>query len=550
MLFDEVTQVSAAVAVTPGRRAKVARVAECLRQAATSADPQVVTIVVAYLRGELRQRRTGLGWATVRDVAAATEKPPAGDVPAARDIPAAPDQAVQPLTVVEVDEALQRIATTSGTGSGNRRRVMLREVLTRASAAEIAFLRGLITGELRQGAQQGVVLEAVARACGIPIDEVRRAVTLSGSIGEVAVAGLLQGRDEVRGFTVRVGRPLAPMLAGSATDLTAATSKTGPAAVEWKLDGVRIQVHRDGDDVQVFTRTLDEITSRVPEVVQAARELPVRSLVVDGEVIALHPDGRPRPFQQTAARVATRVSAAASGTDRSTSDQMTPLTVFLFDIVHRDGENLTGWTLRDRRSALEEVAGRHLVPQVVADPSDPASLQDAHRFAADALARGHEGVVVKGLDTTYAMGRRGAGWLKVKPVHTLDLVVLAAEWGHGRRAGWLSNLHLGARDPDGDFGPPGGFVMLGKTFKGLTDELLRWQTDQLSARATGPTDHWQVPVRPELVVEIAIDGVQASPRYPAGIALRFARVLRYRPDKSVVDADTVAAVRAFFGPSP
>jgi DNA ligase-1 len=306
--------------------------------------------------------------------------------------------------------------------------------------------------------------------------------------------------------------------------------------VEWKLDGIRVQLHRDGSEVRVFTRSLDDITDRVPEVVQAVRALPAERLVLDGEVIALDPPelrtGRPLPFQVTASRTA-----------RRNGDAEVPLTTVLFDVLHVDGTDLVDAPAAERRIALERVAPDLAVPRTVADPADSEELSRAARFVSDALARGHEGVVVKALDAGYAMGRRGAGWVKVKPRITLDLVVLAAEWGHGRRTGRLSNLHLGARDPEGRFGAPGGFVMLGKTFKGLTDAMLQWQTERLLELATARGD-WQVDVRPELVVEVAFDGVQTSPRYPAGVALRFARVLRHRPDKSAAEADSVDEVLA------
>jgi DNA ligase-1 len=376
----------------------------------------------------------------------------------------------------------------------------------------------------------------------VPVAVVRRAVTVAGSAAEVAVAALVDGPSTLARFSLQVGTALGPMLARSAPDVATALGQVSPAAVEWKLDGIRVQVHRDGDDVHVFTRSLDDITARVPEVVEAALQLPVRSVVLDGEAIALHADGRPRPFQQTSARVAVQDAARAAGALRQW-----PLTTFLFDVLHLDGDDLTLQPLRERRRTLEAVAPPSLVvPHLVVDRPDDAAagVRLAEQFAADAITRGHEGVVVKALDAPYEMGRRGAGWVKVKPVHTFDLVVLAAEWGHGRRTGKLSNLHLGAFDPVGELGPPGGFVMLGKTFKGLTDAVLAWQTQALLALADGPTDHWVVPVRPELVVEVAIDGVQTSPRYPAGIALRFARVVRYRPDKSPQQADTVPALRA------
>jgi DNA ligase-1 len=351
---------------------------------------------------------------------------------------------------------------------------------------------------------------------------------LCGALPPVAAVALAEGGAGLARFRLRVGQPVQPMLAQTAASVEAAVERLGPAAVDWKLDGVRVQVHRDGADVAVFTRTLDDVTGRVPEVVEAVLALPVRSVVIDGEAIALRADGRPRPFQETSARVASRTSV-------TTLRAEIPLTTYAFDVLHLDGADLLDEPAAERFATAERALPASLrVPRVVT--ADPDA---AWSFLSDALAHGHEGVVVKSLDAPYEAGRRGAGWLKVKPVHTLDLVVLAAEWGHGRRKGWLSNLHLGARDA-----ADGSFVMLGKTFKGLTDELLRWQTERLLALATSPTDHWVVRVRPELVVEVAFDGVQTSPRYPAGMALRFARVVRYRPDKRPADADTVDAVRA------
>lgn len=534
MLLSEVARVSAEVAATAGRRAKVARLAACLRQAADFGDSETVATVVCFLQGEPRQRRTGLGWVAVHRVAAmgSSDQDPVG----------------VPLSVAEVDTAFASAAALSGPGSAGARRDLLRGLLLRAGPDEVALLRGLVTGELRQGAQGGVLLEAIAVAAAAGPAQVRRALTLRGSITDVAVAALLGGPTALARIALEVGRPLAPMLAGSAPDLAAALAITGPAGVEWKLDGIRIQVHLADGLVKVFTRSLGDITDRVPEVVAAIDDLPVRSVVLDGEAIALYPDGRPRPFQQTAARTAT---SAAGRLDDVVA--RIPLTTYLFDVLHLDGADLTSWDAGRRRAELERLIGAThpsepaappglLVPRMLADPTDPASLTAAGRFGADALARGHEGVVVKALASPYVMGRRGAGWVKVKPVHSFDLVVLAAEWGHGRRTGWLSNLHLGARDPTGRYGPPGGFVMLGKTFKGLTDDLLRWQTDALRALATGPSERGMLPVRPELVIEIAVDGVQTSPRYPAGVALRFARVLRYRPDRVAREADTVDSV--------
>ena len=523
MLLQEVATASADVRSTGGRRAKVARLSQCLREAAATADAGLVAVVFSYLTGVLPQRRTGLGPAALRGA-----PPPAG-------------ADGEPLTVQEVDAAFTRAEQLSGAGSTTARRALLHGLLSRATEPEWRLLAGLVTGELRQGAQEGVLLDALADAAQVPAPVVRRAVTVAGSAAEVAVAALVDGPQALARFSLRVGTALGPMLARSAPDVATALEQVSPAAVEWKLDGIRVQVHRDGRDVRVFTRSLDDITARVPEVVAAALDLPVHSVVLDGEAIALHPDGRPRPFQQTSARVAVQDAGRAEQAVRQW-----PLTTFLFDVLHLDGDDLTVQPLRVRRRALERVAPPHLVvPHLVVDAADPEpAVSAAQDFADDAISRGHEGVVVKALDAPYEMGRRGAGWVKVKPVHTFDLVVLAAEWGHGRRTGKLSNLHLGALDPDGTYGPAGGHVMLGKTFKGLTDALLAWQTDALLTLADGPTDHWVVPVRPELVVEVAIDGVQTSPRYPAGIALRFARVVRYRPDKTAQQADSVATLRA------
>jgi ATP-dependent DNA ligase I len=357
----------------------------------------------------------------------------------------------------------------------------------------------------------------------VPRDAVRRALMLRGNLGAVAAVALAEGSAGLAAIGLQVGRPVQPMLAAPGDDVEAALRRTGPAAIEYKLDGARLQVHRDGDDVRAFTRSLDDITARVPEVVQAVLALPARRLVLDGEAIALRPDGRPYPFQVTASRFGTR-----------RADRTMPLTPLFFDLLHVDGEDLIDRPGSERAAALAGlVPDRSLVPRtVVADAPGAQAFLDA------ALAAGHEGVLVKALDAPYAAGRRGAGWLKVKPRHTLDLVVLAAEWGHGRRRGWLSNLHLGARDPAG-----GGFVMLGKTFKGLTDAMLTWQTERLLTLEIA-RDDWTIHVRPELVVEIAFDGVQTSTRYPGGVALRFARVLRHRPDKSAAEADTLDAVLA------
>jgi DNA ligase-1 len=442
----------------------------------------------------------GVGWAALRE-------PPA-PAPGAS------------LTVAEVDAALARLALLAGPGSQTARRTELARLLARATASEQAFLTALVLGDLRQGALAAVVGDAIARAAEVPLADVRRALMLRGDLGAVAEAALGEGAGALAAFRLEVGRPLQPMLASTAPDVAAALARTGPAAVEWKLDGARIQVHRDGDDVRVFTRTLDDVTTRLPEVVEATRGLPARSLVLDGEAIALRPDGRPHPFQVTGSRFGSRLAVAELR-------RTIPLTPMFFDVLHLDGEDRLDRPGSERAATLAA-----LVPEALRVPRSSAGEETL----AAALAQGHEGVVVKSLDAPYEAGRRGAAWVKVKPVHTLDLVVLAAEWGHGRRQGWLSNLHLGARGPDG-------WVMLGKTFKGLTDAMLTWQTERLLELEERRERH-VVHVRPELLVEIAFDGVQTSPRYPGGVALRFARVLRHRPDKPAAEADTLEAVLA------
>ena len=516
VLLIEIAAASEAVAAAASRKEKIALLAGCLRAAALSDAP----VVAAWLSGRTFQRRTGLGWAALR------EMPP----PAVK----------ASLTVAEVDARLAEAAVLTGPGSTAQRHALLAGLLTASTGPEQRLLAGLVSGELRQGAAAGLIVDAVAAAAQVPVATVRRALAVHGDLPDVAAAALSGGADRLAGFSLAVGRPLAPMLAAPAPELSAALENTGAAGVEWKLDGVRVQVHRDGDDVAVFTRTLDDITARVPEVVAAARALDVRAAILDGEVIATTAAGRPAPFQVTSARVARR--------DVESARAAVPLGLTFFDLLHLDGDDLIDEPSEQRRARLGPAAAELVVPRhTITDPGDPGQVGAAGAFAADALARGHEGVVVKSLASAYTMGRRGAGWVKVKPRITLDLVVLAAEWGHGRRTGLLSNLHLGARDPFGTYGPPGGFVMLGKTFKGLTDAMLAWQTERLQALAGGGS-RYRVDVRPELVVEIAFDGVQTSPRYPAGLALRFARVLAHRPDKSAAEADTIETVRGHHVP--
>jgi ATP-dependent DNA ligase I len=501
VLLIQIAEVSRVVAATSARLAKIEALAGALRET----GPLEVPIAVAYLSGELPQRQIGVGWAALRD--------------------GFPPAAVPTLTLSDVDTGFSAIGAVSGKGSAAARKALVGELFGRATADEQRFLAGLLSGELRQGALEGVMAEAVARAAAVPVAEVRRAVMLRGSLGAVAAAALSGGSAALAEFGLEVGRPLRPMLASSAATIDEALAKAGrPAAVEWKLDGIRIQAHLSGGDVRLFTRTLDDITARLPDVVAALAKLPLSAAVLDGELIALREDGTPLPFQDTAARTASQDLGGPA----------VPLSVFLFDALHLEGADLIDHQDRERHLALARVVPPDLLmPRLVT-----ASAEEATAFFTDALAHGHEGIVVKSLSTPYTAGRRGAGWIKVKPRHTLDLVVLAVEWGHGRRRGWLSNLHLGARDP-----ATGGFVMLGKTFKGLTDELLAWQTQRLLA-LEDHRDSYTVYVRPELVVEIAFDGVQRSPRYPGGLALRFARVLRYREDKTAAEADTIDTIRA------
>jgi DNA ligase-1 len=469
--------------------------------------PEEIPVAVAYLSGELPRGTIGIGWASLRGL------PP----------PAAPPAT---LEVLDVESALRRIATSTGRGSQAARRSELSRLFGLATEPEQRFLTALLMGELRQGALRGVMTEAVARATDVPASEVRRAVMLAGNLGEVAAAARADGRGGLAAFRLTLLRPLQPMLAHTAEGIQEALGRVGPAAVEWKLDGARIQVHRLGSEVRAFTRNLADITHRLPEVVEAVQALPVSSVVLDGEAIALRPDQRPHPFGVTMSRFGTRLEVPELRV-------AVPLSAFFFDCLHLDGEDLIDRPARERFAALgERIPEGMSVPRI--EDADPT---DAERFLKEALAGGHEGVMVKALDAPYEAGRRGSSWLKVKRAHTLDLVVLAAEWGHGRRRGWLSNLHLGARDPR-----TGGFVMLGKTFKGMTDETLAWQTERLQQLEIS-RDDYTVHVRPELVVEVAFDGLQSSPRYPGGLALRFARIKGYRPDKGPEDADTIETVR-------
>jgi DNA ligase-1 len=490
---------------------KIGRIAALLEQAAAEADPTLVAVIVAWLSGELPQRQIGVGWAALRSLPEAA--------------------ATGSLTVRGVDAAFTEIGAVAGKGSQARRAELVNAVFSAATDVEQTFLRRLLGGELRQGALIGVMADAVAKAAALPAADVRRAAMLGGDLPTVAAAALTGGAAALGEFTLVVGRPVGPMLAQTATGVVDALEKLGGTAIfEAKLDGARVQIHRAGDAVSVYTRSLDDITARLPEVVEAALALPATEFIADAEAIALRPDGRPHRFQVTASRF-------GKSTDVVTARAAQPLSVFFFDLLHLDGTDLLDLPATDRLAALDAIVpdGQRVDRLTTSDGEAAAA------FLATTLAAGHEGVMAKSPAAPYEAGRRGAGWLKVKPVHTLDLVVLAVEWGSGRRTGKLSNIHLGARDPE-----TGGFVMLGKTFKGMTDAMLDWQTKRFTELAVDGTDGYEVRLRPEQVVEIAIDGVQTSSRYPAGMALRFARVLRYRDDKGPADADTVDTVRALY----
>jgi DNA ligase-1 len=514
MLFFDLVTTSRRVAATRSRTEKIAALADLLRRLGS----EEIEVAAAFLSGQLRQGRIGLGPAAVR---AAMAEAAAAAAPA--------------LTLGEVDAAFAGIAAASGPGSTGERARRLGALLGAATREEQELLARLIFGELRQGALAGLTVEALAAAAAVPVEEVRRASMLAGELAPVARAALVEGRPGLARFRLQLFRPLLPMLAQPAADAAEALERLGEAAFELKLDGARIQVHKAEDEVRVFSRLGNEVTAAVPEVVEAVRALPARRLLLDGEAIALRPEGAPHPFQVTMRRFGRKLDV-----ERLRGEL--PLTPFLFDLLHLDGDDLLDRPARERFAALAAAAPGLTVPRLVT-----ASPDAAEAFFAEVLRRGHEGLLAKAMDAPYEAGRRGFSWLKIKPAHTLDLVVLAAEWGHGRRRGWLSNLHLGARDAQS-----GGFVMLGKTFKGLTDEMLAWQTEQFRRLATGagaPEDSWVVQVRPEMVVEVAFGDVQESPHYPAGMALRFARVKRFRPDKSAAEADTLDTVRAIFAAS-
>jgi ATP-dependent DNA ligase I len=495
VLFADLVATSAAVTSTPARSAKISALAELLSQL----DDAEVDIAVAMLTGTPRQGRIGVGWRTVFNVDV-----PAGDTPT--------------LTIRDIDALVDQLAATSGTGSGAARTALLTEVFEHATAEEADFLRRMFTGELRQGALAGVMAEAVARAADVPAAAVRRAAMLGGDLNRAAVVALTEGLTGLDAISLRPLQPVLPMLAATSASVAEAIEACGMSSVEWKLDGIRLQLHRVLDEVRIYTRNLNDVTDRVPGLVALARSLPAQAVVLDGEAVGLGDDERPELFQDTMSRFDLEAGST--------------LTIRFFDCLHLDGDDLVDQPLVDRQEALGRATGPWRIPGIITD--DPVA---GDAFLVESLASGHEGVMVKDICSLYEAGRRGSAWRKVKPVRTLDLVVLAAEWGHGRRRGLLSNIHLGARDPNG------GYVMVGKTFKGMTDEMLRWQTELFRSLQTSDDGH-VVHLRPEVVVEIALDGVQVSTRYAGGVALRFARVRRYRGDKSPDEADTIDTVRA------
>ena len=500
VLLSAVVEASDRVAEASGRLDKRRVIAELL----AGTDPDLLPTVVGLISGSPRQGRVGIGWASVADV----------------DVPPADRRT---LSVREVDDFLDAFPGISGETSQSRRQEALASLLTAATEQEQRFLRRVLTGELRQGALEGMVADAVAEAFDVPAASVRRAAMLSGDLGRAAVVAALEGEEGLGRVGLEVLTGVQPMLAKTAQSVADALDSIGTAAVEWKLDGTRIQAHRRGSEVRIFTRNLNDVTDRLPDVVDRVLEVDAASLVLDGESMGLDEEGGPRPFEETMSRF---------GSEGGGGMVLRP---FWFDILHLDGTDLIDLPLGERRRMLEGLMPTDLVPQIVTD-----DVAEAEQFLAEARALRHEGVMVKDPDGAYLAGRRGSGWLKVKPVYTLDLVIIAAEWGSGRRTGWLSNLHLAARDP-----ATGGFVMLGKTFKGLTDAMLEWQTKallDLEVRRTKGTVH----VRPELVVEIAFDGLLPSTRYPGGMVLRFARVRAHRPDKGPSDADTIGTVREIF----
>ena len=507
MRLSEVVETSAAVARTSGRLEKIGLLAALL----TRTPPGELEIVVAFLSGEIRQGRIGVGGAMLSSVRGVSPASASG------------------LDLREVDAVFDRLAAATGPGSADARAQLLRELLARATSGEQDFLIRLLFGELRQGALEGVLIDAVGRAAGIPATRIRRAAMLAGELATVARAAIVDGDAALSVFALQLFKPVQPMLADSAADVSSALADLGEASLEYKLDGARIQVHKAGDEVRVYSRNLRDVTVAVPEVVTVARQLPAREIVLDGEAIVMRRDGTPEPFQVTMRRFGRKLDVDALR-------ESVPITPFFFDVLYRDGQPIIDEPLSRRIASLHEiVAHDNLVPRIVT-----AGASEADEFVRRALTTGHEGVMAKALAAPYAAGRRGSAWLKVKQARTLDLVILAAEWGSGRRKGTLSNLHLGARDTE-----HGGFVMLGKTFKGLTDEMLAWQTKRFLEIEIA-RDQYAVFVRPEVVAEVAFNEVQASSQYSGGLTLRFARVKRYRSDKSAASADTFAMIQTIY----
>ena len=508
MLLSELVSTSKYVAETRSRLKKIEYLAALLRHMA----PDEIQTGVAYLTGDLRQGRIGLGYAMLRRA----------DSPVAADSPA--------LTVAEVHETFERIARTTGSGSSGERIRLLSGLLARGTREEQDFLKRLVLGELRQGALEGIMVDAIAQAAELPVQDVRRAVMLAGQAATVGHAALTEGMPGLKQFSLEVLQPVKPMLADSVDGVADALDRLGNAGFEFKLDGARVQVHKAGKDIRVFSRQLNDVTSAVPEIVEMVRGVPVRACILDGETLALKPDDTPLPFQTTMRRFGRKL-------DVEETRKTLPLTAFFFDCLHLDGEDLIDRPSQERFHALADALPLSLViPRLVTDDREKAEA-----FVSEALAQGHEGVMAKDLNAVYEAGKRGSSWLKLKRFYTLDLVVLGAEWGSGRRRGWLSNLHLGAREP-----ATNQFIMLGKTFKGMSDEMLQWQTKRLQELEVS-RDAYTVYVRPELVVEIAFNEIQASTQYGSGLALRFARIKRYRQDKTVEEADTIETVRTIYG---
>lgn len=506
MLLAELAETSRRVAGTPKRLEKIDAIAQLLGQS----RGEEIEVAVAFLSGQLRQGRIGAGYSAIREAVG----------------PAAPSAS---LELLEVDRAFDAVSSTSGAGSQRRRFELLRGLFARATETEQRLLIALLGGELRQGALEAVVVDAIAKAARIPAERVRRAVMMAGNAVPVARAALEQGESGIKQYDVQLFRPVQPMLAQSAEDLDEALAELGEAALEFKMDGARVQAHKSGDDVVIYSRALNDVTAAAPEVVELVRALPARDLILDGEILSFQPDGRPQPFQVTARRFGRKLDL-----DRMRAE--IPLTPFWFDLLYLNGSSLLDEPQKRRFDALSLLARDSLIPHLLT-----ADTVHASEFLELALARGHEGVMAKATSALYAAGSRGQSWIKVKRARTLDLVILAAEWGNGRRKGWLSNLHLGARDAE-----KGGFAMLGKTFKGLTDEMLKWQTEQL-LKLEITRDSYTVYVEPKLVAEIAFNEIQASPRYASGLALRFARVKRYRTDKTAAEADTFETVKKLAG---